>query len=58
MLNKPVTAAEREALAKELEIVIIETLNRLGFRSGAVVHAIESASKMVSSRVNERKCEE
>lgn len=55
MLNaNPVTAAERELLSKEIENSIVATISRLGFQSRSVGHAIESAAKMVSSRVNER----
>jgi hypothetical protein len=34
---------------------IIETINKLGYRSGIAVQAAESAAKMVAQRVEERK---
>ena len=49
------STVERAQLEIEIESSILETINRLGYRSGVAVQAAESAAKMVAQRVQERK---
>ena len=49
------STVERAQLAQEIETSILETINKLGYRSGIAVQAAESAAKMVAQRVQERK---
>ena len=49
------STVERAQLAQEIETTILETINKLGYRSGIAVQAAESAAKMVAQRVEERK---
>lgn len=49
------STVERSQLAREIETSILETINKLGYRSGIAVQAAESAAKMVAQRVQERK---
>lgn len=49
------STVERAQLAQEIETTILETINKLGYRSGVAVQAAESAAKMVAQRVEERK---
>jgi hypothetical protein len=50
-----ISAVERSKLAEEIEVSILETINKLGYRNGVAVQAAESAAKMVAQRVQERK---
>ena len=49
------STVERSQLAQEIETSILQTINKLGYRSGVAVQAAESAAKMVAQRVQERK---
>jgi hypothetical protein len=49
------STVERAQLAQEIETTILETINKMGYRSGVAVQAAESAARMVAQRIEERK---
>lgn len=48
------STVERAQLAQAIESSILETIKKLGYRTGVAVQAAESAAKMVAARVQER----